>query len=82
MSGATCMRATYIDRIATSEAPMDDETRIRDRATRLFALAIQARERGDASADDIIKLANEALSHAEEIQRRVVTQQQQPRKMK
>jgi hypothetical protein len=42
---------------------MDDGvSRIKGRATRLFALALQARERGHASADELTKLAHEALS--------------------
>jgi hypothetical protein len=49
---------------------MDDVSRIRDRATRLFALALQAREEGHANADELTKLAHETLAHAEELTRR------------
>jgi hypothetical protein len=47
---------------------MDDASQLRNRATRLFALAIQAREQ--VIADEIAKLAHEALAHAEQIERR------------
>jgi hypothetical protein len=53
-----------------SGAPIDDVSRIRDRATRLFALALQAREQGHASADKLAKLAHETLAHAEELAQR------------
>jgi hypothetical protein len=49
---------------------MDDISRIRGRATRLFALALQAREEGRANADELTKLAHETLAHAEELARR------------
>ena len=52
---------------------MDDVARIRDRATRLFALALQAREQGHTNADELTKLAHETLAHAEEIARRKQT---------
>ena len=64
---------------------MDDVSRIRDRATRLFALALQARERGDASANDLTELAHETLAHAEDLARQrqgVPQQQQQPQQDK
>jgi hypothetical protein len=58
---------------------MDDVSRIRDRATRLFVLAIQARDEGHASAETLTKLAHEALAHADELSgRRPGQQQQQP----
>ena len=70
---------------------MDDAARVRERAVRLYALALQARERGYTSASELERLANETMAHAEELERhnRVVTppaeapqraaqQQQQP----
>ena len=57
------------------------------------ALALQARERGYTSASELERLANEAMAHAEELERRicivtppaekpqqVAQQQQQPQK--
>jgi len=49
---------------------MDDVSRIKDRATRLFALALRAREQDHASADELTKLAHETLTHAEDLERR------------
>ena len=67
---------------------MDDAARVRERAVRLYALALQARERGYTSARELERLANEAMAHAEELERRitppaeipqhVAQQQQQP----
>ena len=71
---------------------MDDAARVRERAVRLYALALQARERGYTSAGELEGLANEAMAHAEELERRtrivpppasevprqVAQQQQQP----
>ena len=70
---------------------MSDSDKLRDRAARLFALALQARERGYVSADELAKLASEALAQAEDMERRttrvppprdvsqqVAQQQQQP----
>ncbi len=72
---------------------MDDAAQIRERAVRLYALALQARERGYTSASELERLANETMSHAEELERRtcsvtppaampqqVARQQQQPKK--
>jgi hypothetical protein len=44
-----------------------DSDKLRDRATRLFAMALNAREQGFGSADT--DLANEALAQADEIDR-------------
>jgi hypothetical protein len=41
---------------------MSDSDKLRDRATRLFALALKARDYGFSSADDLAELANEALA--------------------
>jgi hypothetical protein len=70
---------------------MDDAARVRERAVRLYALALQARERGYTSASELERLANETMTHAEELERRacivtppaempehVAQQQQQP----
>jgi hypothetical protein len=75
---------------------MDDAARVRERAVRLYALALQARERGYTSASELERLANEAMTHAEELERRtrivptqpatlpqpVAQQQQQPQPKK
>jgi hypothetical protein len=76
-------------------SPMEDAARVRDRAVRLYALALQARERGYTSASELERLANEAMAHAEELERRprivpppadmpqqVAQQQQQPQPKK
>ena len=70
---------------------MDDAARVRERAVRLYALALQARERGYTSASELERLANETMTYAEELERRtcivtppaempqhVAQQQQQP----
>jgi hypothetical protein len=49
---------------------MDDAARVRERAVRLYALALQARERGYTSASELERLANETIAHAEELDRR------------
>jgi hypothetical protein len=49
---------------------MKDADQLRDRATRLFALALKARDYGFSSADDLADLANEALAQADEMDRR------------
>jgi hypothetical protein len=72
---------------------MDDAAQVRERAVRLYALALQARERGYTSASELERLANETMSHAEELERRtcsvtppapvpqqVAQQQPQPKK--
>jgi hypothetical protein len=50
---------------------MDDAARVRERAVRLYALALQARERGYTSADELERLANERMTHAEDLERRI-----------
>jgi hypothetical protein len=51
---------------------MDDAERLRNRATRLFALAIRAREEGHMDyAAELTDLASEALAQAEEMERRI-----------
>ena len=40
--------------------------KLRDRATRLFAMALNAREQGFGSAVNVADLANEALAQADE----------------
>ena len=59
---------------------MRDSDRLRDRATRLLALALKAREDGKLLlAEEIIKLATEASDQADEMdQREVQTQRQHP----
>ena len=72
---------------------MDDAAQVRERAVRLYALALQARERGYTSASELERLANETMSHADELERRtrsvtppatmpqqVAQQQPQPKK--
>jgi hypothetical protein len=49
---------------------MSDSDKLRDRATRLFALALKARDHGFRSADDLADLASEALAQAEDMERR------------
>jgi hypothetical protein len=75
---------------------MDDAARVRERGVRLYALALQARERGYTSASELERLANETMAHAEELERRarivppppampqqqVAQQQQQPQPKK
>jgi hypothetical protein len=49
---------------------MDDAEKVRDRATRLFALALQCRETGlSFYADELEQLAREASDHADAIER-------------
>jgi hypothetical protein len=68
---------------------MSDAEQIRSRAARLFALALKAREDGKPQlADEITKLASEALDHAKAMappipppqapQQQPAQQQQQP----
>jgi hypothetical protein len=49
---------------------MSDSDRLRERATRLFAMALKARETGFASAEELERLASEALAQAEDMERR------------
>jgi hypothetical protein len=54
----------------------DDSKQLRDRAARLFALALRAEEDSRTDdAKDLVQLAFEALAHAESIERRMATQQ-------
>jgi hypothetical protein len=56
---------------------MGDSDRVRDRATRLFALALKAREDGKLLlAEEITRLAIEASDHADEMDRDEVQHQQ------
>ena len=48
---------------------MDDAAQVRERAVRLYALALQARERGYTSASELERLAHETMAHAEELER-------------
>lgn len=49
---------------------MSDADQLRARATRLFALALKARDEGKtAYADELTKLASEAFDQATEIER-------------
>ena len=57
---------------------MPDSDRLRDRAARLFALALHAREGGKLLlSEEIIKLATEARDKADEMDRCDVQMQQQ-----
>jgi hypothetical protein len=49
---------------------MSDSDKLRVSATRLFALVVNARERGFGSADNLADLANEALAQANQMDRR------------
>jgi hypothetical protein len=49
---------------------LDDAAQLRERAVRFYALALQARERGYTSASELERLANETMTHAEELVRR------------
>jgi hypothetical protein len=53
------------------ELGMDDAAQLRDRAARLFAIALAADKKGQSViSDELMQLASEALSHAEDIDRR------------
>jgi hypothetical protein len=57
---------------------MSDAEQLRNRATRLFALALKVREQGiTAYSDELATLASEALDHAEEMESRGSQQQPQ-----
>lgn len=61
---------------------MTDAERLRDRATRLLALALKAREEGrQEHADELTQLASEALDQATEIEQRRPMPQQQPQQV-
>ena len=49
---------------------MSESDKLRDRATRLFAMVLNARERGFGSADSLVDLANKALAQADEMDQR------------
>ena len=49
---------------------MANSDRLRKRASQLFALALDARERRFASAAELEKLASESLAQAENMERR------------
>ena len=49
---------------------MSDSDKLRDGATRLLALALNAREQGFSSANELADLANEALAQADEMDMR------------
>lgn len=52
--------------------PNEDVQQLRNRATRLFALAIKIRKDGHQSyAEELIKLASEALAQAVAMERRL-----------
>lgn len=58
--------------LGLSWALMDDADRLRNRATRLLALAILVREQGQIEhSDQLTQLASEILVHAEEMERRL-----------
>jgi hypothetical protein len=59
---------------------MDDTDRLRNRATRLLALALITREQGHIEySDQLTQLASEILLHAEEMERRFSPTQQDQR---
>ena len=49
---------------------MSESDKLRDRATRIFAMVLNARERGFGSADSLVDLANKALAQADEMDQR------------
>jgi hypothetical protein len=49
---------------------MSDSDKLRDRATRLFAMALKARETRFVSATELENLASQALAQAEDMERR------------
>lgn len=49
---------------------LSDLDKMRDRAARLYAMVLSAREHGLGSADYLAELANEALARADEMDRR------------
>ena len=53
---------------------MDDAEGLRNRASRLLALALKAHESGmPERADELTKLAADTMAHAEELERRPAT---------
>ena len=57
--------------LAAMNLEMSDSDNLRHRAIRLFAMVLNAREQGFGSADRLADLAHEALSQADEMERRV-----------
>jgi hypothetical protein len=50
---------------------VSDSQKLRDRATRVLAMALKSRENGsERHANELTQLANEMLQHAEEMERR------------
>jgi hypothetical protein len=54
---------------------MPDSDKLRDSATRLFAMVLKARDHGFSCADDLADLANKALAQADEIDRALMQAQ-------
>jgi hypothetical protein len=54
---------------------MADPDKLRQRATRLLALALNAREQGITSASELEELAHEGIIHAEDMERQGAQQQ-------
>jgi hypothetical protein len=87
----TLIQAETLDRRFNEGGPLNDADKVRDRATRLFALALHCRETGLFSyADELTKLAIEDSNHADaiaisnsvaipkQLDQPIVQQQQQP----
>jgi hypothetical protein len=59
--------------------PMSDADQLRDRATRLLALALKARDNGHPQyADELTQLASEAFDQATDMERRFVRHAEAP----
>ena len=59
--------------------PMSDVDQLRDRATRLLALALKARDDGHTHyADELTQLASEAFDQAADMERRFVPHLEKP----
>ena len=56
--------------LSVHEEDMPNSDKLRDRATRLFAMALKARETGFVSGAELEQLASEALAQAENMDRR------------
>jgi hypothetical protein len=55
----------------TGKRSVSDSQKLRDRAARVFAMALKSRENGsEKHANELTQLANEMLQHAEEMERR------------
>jgi cellobiose-specific phosphotransferase system component IIA len=58
---------------------MSDADQLRDRATRLLALALKARDNGHFEyADELTQLASEAFDQAADMERRMVSDPKTP----